>query len=104
MKLFIDDERDPVGDDWTICRSYSETIRTLTANKDCPQYISFDHDLGPEEMTGYDIAKWIVNFDIKRAGTYIPFDFDWYVHSQNPVGRDNINGLLSNYLGVKKNG
>jgi hypothetical protein len=28
----------------------------------------------------------------------IPDDFQFYVHSRNPVGRANIEGLLNNYL------
>lgn len=32
-----------------------------------------------------------------------PADFAFFVHSQNPVGKANIEGLLNNYLEFKKN-
>jgi hypothetical protein len=51
-------------------------------------YISFDHDLG-YDLTGYDVAKYIVENNIKIDG--------FTVHSMNPVGAKNIIDLLSHY-------
>jgi hypothetical protein len=31
----------------------------------------------------------------------LPADFDFYVHSQNPVGAANIEGLMRQYLSVR---
>ena len=50
--------------------------------------ISLDHDLG-EDKTGYDIAKYIVENQIKVGAVAI--------HSANPVGKFNINQLLTHY-------
>ena len=50
-------------------------------------YISFDHDLG-EIKTGYDIAKYLVENEIKAY---------YNIHSANPVGRFNIEQLLQHY-------
>lgn len=101
MKLFIDDIRDPIQDDFIVLRNYAEAVG-LMRQKGCPNFISFDHDLGTaDDLTGYDIAKWIVNRDIDMNGAFIPHDFDYVVHSANPVGRDNIVGLLNNYLEVR---
>jgi hypothetical protein len=44
-KLFIDDERFPVTDDWVIVRSSKEAIDHVLAHG-MPSEISFDHDLG----------------------------------------------------------
>lgn len=63
----------------------------------CPNHISFDHDLGMEERTGYDFADWLVDKDLDNPG-FLPSDFTYNVHSANPVGAANIRGLLSRYL------
>ena len=71
-----------------------------------PNFISFDHDLGKNEPTGYDIAKWLVEVDMGRnkkildRAAFHP-DFDFYVHSKNPVGKANIEAYLNNYFKMK---
>lgn len=65
-----------------------------------PDFISFDHDLGADEPTGYDFAKWLVEQDLEHETLPKGFKFD--VHSQNPVGAENITKLLNNYLTWKK--
>lgn len=101
-KLFIDDERFPVGDDpecpWVMARN-SEEAKTIIRSFGFPCYISFDHDLGDQEPTGHDIAKWMIEYDLDH--NVIPEGFDFYVHSQNCVGFRNIEGLLRQYLSVK---
>lgn len=96
-KLFIDDERYPSGDldDWCIVRNYEEAVEYLRENG-CPKFISFDHDLGIGK-NGHDVAKWIVEADLDSSG-FIPVDFEFYVHSQNPIGGSNINGYLTSYF------
>ena len=80
-----------------------------------PDGIAFDHDLGdnPElrvalgigdwfnmeenrEYTGYDCAKWLVDYCIDNKKTLPAFNS----HSANPVGKENILSLLNNF---KKN-
>lgn len=84
-----------------------------------PDAISFDHDLADEhytpeyfwnnyeeskkfqewrrqyhqEKTGMDCAKWLVDYCIDNEKK-LPRIF---VHSANPVGADNIKGLLDNF-------
>lgn len=98
MKLFLDDERFPPGDGefWFIVRDVPEAITVMEQNG-CPTFISFDHDLGTE-LSGYDLAHWMVERDLDQNGAFIPVDFDFYVHSQNFVGVVNIRSLLDNYL------
>jgi hypothetical protein len=98
MKMFLDDERMPVGDDWVIVRSVPEAIACVEKNG-IPNFISFDHDL-EHRLTGYDFAKWLVERDLDIGD--MPADFTFYVHSQNPVGKANIEGLLNQYLAFKR--
>lgn len=102
--LFIDDERFPPNDgkNWVICRTKMQVISAIFSNnKTVANYISFDHDLGENEATGYDIAKWIVENDMEGV-IAIPDNFQFYVHSQNPIGKKNIESYLNNYLKLKK--
>lgn len=114
MRLFIDDQRLPQFVDWVpwhvrvqykdlrwmIARSYDNAIECMTVFG-CPNYISFDHDLGHNQKTGYDIAKWMVERDLDFGGRFIPESFAFIVHSRNPVGKQNIEGLLNNFIDNK---
>lgn len=91
--LFIDDIRNPFdyinskhGDYIVEARDYKEAIVALNGYKF--DYIYFDHDLGGGK-TGYDIAKYIIENQIKFKG--------FKIHSANPVGRFNISQLLNHY-------
>jgi len=106
--LFIDDERWPsdatwaewygVRDDWFVARDWPEVLN-LIETYGMPDFISFDHDLGPEEVTlnGYEIVQKIVEGDMDGKWK-IPENFQFTVHSQNPIGKRNIEGLLVNYI------
>lgn len=103
IKLYIDDIRIPETDDFVVLRSYAEAVGWLRKNG-CPEYISFDHDLGSNDgLDGIDIAKWMVNRDLNMDGNFISDNFAFRVHSANPIGASNIEGLLNNYLEHKKN-
>ncbi|SOE64732.1 hypothetical protein SAMN05446935_2517 [Burkholderia sp. YR290] len=95
-RLFIDDIRDPVVPDWVIARTSSEAITALEA-RGCPFEISFDHDLGGDD-TAMVVAKKLISMDLDAGGGFIPADFVYSVHSANPVGKSNIEGLLEAYL------
>lgn len=96
--LFLDDERFPPldGRAWLIARTVEQaqtTIRVLG----WPSYISFDHDLGPGEATGFDFAKWLVESAMDGEPAF-PEGWGFFIHSQNPVGKANIDGLIIAYL------
>jgi hypothetical protein len=113
--LWLDDLRDPsqgqfkiwlnlaFGEnlDVTWVKDYDEFIKYFKKNE-MPYAISFDHDLGNEltdhpelnEKTGLDCAKWIVDYCMNNA-VRLP---KYFVHSANPVGRENIQSYLDNYL------
>ncbi len=95
--MFIDDERFPPANNqqWKICRSFDQ-VKEVIKEHGFPKHISFDHDLGDQQPTGYDIAKWMVECDLDQR--VIPDDLSFYVHSQNPIGKRNIEALLINYL------
>lgn len=117
--LFLDDERMPkdvtwilIGDvghrgaDWQIVRSLQEAKDWVNRNG-FPDVISFDHDLGMEHYagnyndgkTGFDFAKWLVEFDMDTKA--MPVNFSFTVHSKNPIGSENIRELLNNYIRQK---
>jgi hypothetical protein len=88
-RLFLDDERFPVENDWIIIRNYNDFV-WIISTRGIPYEISFDHDLG-ENKTGYDCAKYLMDKmfeDFDREICVIPPQY--YVHSQNPVGAENI--------------
>ena len=46
-----------------------------------------------KEKTGYECAKWLIDYCIENN-----LECPMYVcHSMNPVGRDNILGVLDNF-------
>lgn len=87
-----------------------------------PDLISFDHDLADEhytpkeywddyqlskqyqesqnyqEKTGMDCAKWLIDYCMDNNLKLPKF----YSHSANPVGRDNILGILENFNNFQK--
>ena len=104
--LFIDDERLPEqvtwgspefywAFPWTIARNMKQ-VQSLINMYGFPDFVSLDHDLGTEEPTGHDIAKWFIEQDLDYG--VMPTNFSFYTHSRNPVGKANIDGLLNNYL------
>jgi|TARA_R110000868_G_scaffold271243_1_gene530675 hypothetical protein len=108
--LFLDDIRNPWNVaymtlpkvDWIIVRNYDEFVKEISTNG-LPEIISFDHDLsffdidktdGFIEKTGYDCAKWLINYCSKN--NLMPPTY--YVHSMNPVGKQNIINYIECYI------
>ena len=103
MNLFLDDERSPPNDrPWLVVRSV-ENAMAIIDEHGCPMFISFDHDLGRDLLTGFDFAKWLVDRDLDAGGTFFPSGFWYYVHSQNTEGAKNIDRLLWPYLMKHRN-
>jgi hypothetical protein len=91
-KIDLDDIRNPKSEGWEIIRNFDDFVNLIN-EFGIPDEISFDHDLGENEKTGYDCAKWLCEY-CWTNGIPIP---TWNVHSANPVGRDNIVQLIQNY-------
>ena len=89
-RLYLDDLR-PTPEGFDRVYNYEEFVEYLE-RKGLPDFISFDHDLG-EDSSGYDCAKYLVAYCLEHQRS-LP---DYQVHSQNPVGRENIERLLENF-------
>lgn len=125
--LWLDDIRDPNDPVWKSyiktnpaeivwVKNFQEFTSYIESN-DLPEIISFDHDLADEhytpekywddyvsskayqesqnysEKTGHECAKWLVEYCLDRS---LPLP-EYFVHSMNPVGRDNILSTLRHY-------
>lgn len=92
MKLFLDDERVPIDDDWIIFRDVDSAMSFIKTGN-FPKEMSLDHDLGTEK-TGYDFIKEFVDFMLDNN---ITENVELYVHSQNPIGKKNIETYWKSY-------
>jgi hypothetical protein len=107
--LFIDDERVPMDvkwgswedqalyrdSEWIIARDWFEVLE-LVVSLGFPSLISFDHDLGDNQKTGYEIAQKLC--DMIMDGVELPVGFQYRVHSKNPVGAENIQRFINNFI------
>ena len=99
-KLFIDDERFPTDTSFVIARSSEEAFKLLK-EKGFPSHIAFDHDLGGDDTSIKFIWRFIDDIlDNENTGTalVIPDKFTYSIHSQNPVGAENIKNLMDDFL------
>jgi hypothetical protein len=95
--LFIDDERLPPDDgkDWVVVRTSYDAILHVAKNG-IPSYISFDHDLGGCD-TSMEFIAWLIEAVLDERFK-VPDDFNFYVHSQNPIGKSNIEAKMTSFL------
>ena len=98
--IWLDDFRSPVlsmRETIAWVKTYDEFVAQVKAFKDkiSKCMIHFDHDLG-EEKSGYDCAKWLVDWCIEND--YGVPDYD--IQSANPVGRQNIESVFESYWKV----
>jgi hypothetical protein len=116
LRLYLDDIRTPVDDDWILVRNYDEFVAQIKLNGlGNFEVISLDHDLGEgamveyytnvknnymldynniEERTGMDCCRYLVSESMNEK---IPLP-QIYVHSANPIGSANMMGYINNYL------
>lgn len=90
MKLFIDDIRNPPGDDFSVVRSTQEAIEWVKTNG-MPTFISFDHDLGGEDTSMIFLHKL---YEFWNETDTIP---EYTVHSANPIGSKNIVSFMESW-------
>lgn len=100
--LFLDDERYPVNSDWVIARNVGDAFWYIQ-NKGMPDHMSLDHDLGFGCFTGMDFVKALC-WDIQDRKFDLPDGFTWEVHSQNPVGAENMKKYLYQFFDAFHNG
>lgn len=99
--LWIDDIRDPrkwlsntLQDSHHIVwvKDYKEFVEYIIDNG-LPDFISFDHDLGLGK-SGYDCAKYLIDYVLDNNIKRLP---KCTCHSANPVGHDNILGIINSF-------
>lgn len=123
--LFLDDQRKPKdvtwvrlpSVEWATVKCYDDFVYIITSYG-VPERVSFDHDLADEhykeclsshddenpensafqygrmkEKTGFHCAKWLVAYCLLKE---TPFP-EYYVHSMNPIGRENIVNYIENF-------
>ena len=116
--LFLDDLRIPTHVTWvnvpkdqhySVVRNYQEFVDIITL-RGLPKFVCYDHDLNDihyghglqgddipydsyTEKTGYDAAKWLVDYCMKKGVKHPPY----VVHSMNPIGKSNIESYIESY-------
>ena len=86
IHVYLDDLR-PCPKGFVLAKNMEECVELLTSCE--VDILSLDHDLGWDEPTGYDVAKYIVEHRLYPKVIYL--------HSANPVGRMNMYQLLYRY-------
>lgn len=107
--LFIDDERIPQdvtwikypeNVEWTIVRSFQDFSLELAHGDTYYQVYSFDHDIQSyidgREYTGYDCLKCLLSIETMIGNKLDNTQF--FFHSQNPVGKKNMESYYQNYV------
>ncbi len=95
--------------EWVIVRNYDDFVKTIERDG-VPTMVSFDHDLADEhyqeyhahraenrninydlvEKTGFHCAKWLAQYCVDKS---IPIP-NYYTHTMNPSGAENIKSIL----------
>src|SRR6187551_2241139 len=98
-RIWLDDERkNPPGFFWA---KTVEQAQEIFKNYDVLE-VSLDHDLGENELTGYDFVCWI---EKKIAfGTWKYRIPEFHIHSANPVGRKNMQKAIESIERIANNG
>lgn len=89
MKVWLDDLREPPGEDWVHVRTVTEAQIVLRSKK--VEDLSLDHDLGNQpDGDAIKLVLWMAEEDVwpKNRPT---------IHSRNPVGRENMNAVIERY-------
>lgn len=121
--LFLDDMRNPKDvtwvtipqKTWIVARTYKEFVDSIKEKDYVPSFVSYDHDLSDYkyvsipridqfgilqtdqhkigEKTGYDCAKWLVDYCSSLKIKHPPY----IVHSLDSVSAGNIYEYVDNY-------
>lgn len=113
MNIFLDDIRTPdmshksgkgLGPDysdknkWVIARDYFEFVDIINNHFDEIDLVSFDHDLAcikdGQEYTGKTATDYLINYCLDNDKKFP----NWYAHTDNTSGRQNIIGAILNYI------
>lgn len=113
--IFLDDERIPADVTWTkLPKSNAQVVRTpndfklsfIESLDSDSVLISFDHDIqsfiNGDEITGYDCLKWMVDYIIDHNISINKIQCIF--HTQNPVGKANMEGYWNNFVRIMNTG
>ncbi len=93
-RLYLDERTPKTDHDWVVVRSYDEFVAHVR-DHGAPNYVSFDHDLGEDSQSGYEAAKWLIDYCIELG--IAPDEIEMNAHTANPVGRDNIEAVFASW-------
>lgn len=99
-RIYLDDERNPRVEKFDFIVRSSKEFFDLVDTLHYVSYVSFDHDLGLDSEDGLACAKYLVEADLELG--ILAENFEFNVHSANPVGRDNIIAYMENYVRTKR--
>ena len=92
MRIWLDDQLPPDDMEWHNFDAWlfhAEDVLALV-RAGLATSIDFDHDLGVDRMTGYDLAA-----EIERLAFEGKIDkIGWSIHSMNPVGASRIRAAM----------
>ena len=110
--IFLDDERHFRDVSWLdyqqefamilIYRTAHDFIEAIASLDNLQDFaFSFDHDLQSfdqygQEQTGYDCVKALCELTLQQE--WDPKLLQVFVHSKNPVGRENIEQYVKNFI------
>lgn len=118
--IFLDDERNPEDVFWInypknitdiyIVRTYKEFVKAVNEylHKDSIEDIlfSFDHDIQDFNSDGYEntgktCAIYLVEYMLNNPELdEVKDKLSFIIHSQNPIGKQNIESYINNYKSV----
>ena len=88
-----------IGADDLLEKVYNSELVVNTTVEGAIDYIERNNDL-MRELEGVDLAKWLVEKDMDDP-SFLPKDFNFFVHSQNPIAKEKIYSYLGQYLEFK---
>ena len=94
-RMYIDDERNPIGNFDIVCRTPDEAIkhfRKKYKEGNRKFFLEMDHDSG---IPGQDFIKVLKEIEsYVRCGKMKDLDIDIHFHSGNTVGVDNMRQIV----------
>ena len=88
-KLWVDDLRPAPDDTWATAKTSYEALEFLRSRRVPYKEISLDHDMGGDDTT-MAVVDWLI-WNVRG------WPKDISIHTQNPVGRDNLIRTISTY-------
>ena len=95
FKIYIDDERNPVGKYDVVCRTPDESIKAFRKQYKLGErhyFLEMDHDSGIPGHDFIEVLKTIESY--VHCGKMRDLDIDIHFHSGNAVGVQNMRNIV----------